>query len=248
MNIPTNIPNYNAIQIIERDGTLRVSSREVAANFGRLHRDVLKAIRNLECSADFGMRNFAQTPYVDPQNGQTYQMYEMTRDGFTFLVMGFTGKNAAEWKEKYISAFNAMEVALRKAAVPAETIEQIERSFGIMRMLAAKVTGIETAIGGLAASAAGQGYYVQGKTSGEVWAQYNLPKLKSGSLWLGNRLAEMGCQLDDCRSARLGLNSARMFDPDKAEACMKNGLLHKARLYCSERMGQDKLALIGGGA
>lgn len=248
MNIPTNTPNYNAIQIMERDGTLRVSSRQVAANFGKRHDNVVRAIQNIECSDEFSLLNFEETPYVDPQNGQTYQMYEMTRDGFAFLVMGFTGKGAAAWKEKYIAAFNAMEEGLRKELVPAATIEQVERVFGIARMLAAKVTSIETTVGGLANSVGGQGVYVQGRTSGEVWSQYGLPKLKNGSLWLGNRLSEMGCQLDNCRSARLGLNSARMFDPDKADACMKNGLLHKARLYCSERMGQSKLALIGGGA
>lgn len=73
---------------------------------------MLLEIRNLDCSDEFARLNFQHTPYTDPQNGQTYHMYEMTRDGFTFLVMGFTGKDAAHWKENYIAAFNAMEQRL----------------------------------------------------------------------------------------------------------------------------------------
>ena len=55
---------------------------------------------------------FYKTEYVHEQNGQTYPMYLMNRDGFTLLAMGFTGKAALEWKIKYIAAFNAMEQQL----------------------------------------------------------------------------------------------------------------------------------------
>ena len=49
---------------------------------------------------------FFKTTYTHPQNGQTYPLYLMNRDGFSLLVMGFTGKSALEWKIKYINAFN----------------------------------------------------------------------------------------------------------------------------------------------
>lgn len=140
-------------------------------------------------------------------------------------------------------------------AIPTEVVDQIERTNGICRMLAHKVTAIETnmratttALATVAAAvhSASPGVYVEGKTSGQIWSAHNLPPLKNAPRWLGNRLAEMGCQLDDCRTARLGMRGARMFDPDKAEACMKNGLLHKAKVYASDRMGQGRLTLIGG--
>lgn len=68
---------------------------------------------------------FCKTTYVHQQNGQPYPMYLMTRDGFTLLAMGFTGKSALEWKLKYINAFNQMEAHIReqgvtKAMTPAE--------------------------------------------------------------------------------------------------------------------------------
>lgn len=91
------------------DGTPKADSRTVAEVFNKRHDDVLRAIRNLDCSDEFRARNFAETPYVHPQNHRTYNIYEMTRDGFTFLAMGFTGTKAALWKESYIEAFNKLE-------------------------------------------------------------------------------------------------------------------------------------------
>ena len=87
-----------------------------AEHFGKLHKDVLRAIRNLECSAEFNGRNFAPVDYID-EKGEPRPMYRITRDGFAFLAMSFTGKEAARWKEAYIDAFNAMEAKLRELYV-----------------------------------------------------------------------------------------------------------------------------------
>jgi len=87
----------------------------VAEKFGKRHDTVLRKIRELEIPKDFALRNFAETSYLD-QQGKEQPVIEMTRDGFTFLAMGFTGKKAAEWKIKYISAFNSMEEVLRRQA------------------------------------------------------------------------------------------------------------------------------------
>ena len=102
-----------AIQVIQNNGQLVVSSREVASNFGKDHRHVLEAIRNLQGSmstAEFSAL-FYQSDYK-ASNGKTNPEYLMNRDGFSLLVMGFTGKEALEWKLKYINAFNMMEKRL----------------------------------------------------------------------------------------------------------------------------------------
>ncbi|WP_455758865.1 Rha family transcriptional regulator [Phocaeicola coprocola] len=88
------------------------SSLQVAEYFGKNHKDVLKAIRELDCSTEFNGRNFAPVKYKDAK-GEYRPMYYMTRDGFTYLAMGFTGKIAAQFKEAYIKAFNEMEDTLR---------------------------------------------------------------------------------------------------------------------------------------
>ena len=105
--------------IVEADyGGMFTTSLIVAQAFEKEHKDVLKAISNLECSEEFSRRNFAHTPYVHPQNGQTYPAFRLTRDGFAFLAMGFTGKRAAVWKEKFLEAFNAMERRLTAGPLP----------------------------------------------------------------------------------------------------------------------------------
>lgn len=100
-------------QLVHQSGDrLIVTTLEISNHFGKRHDDVLKAIKNLECSQEFSRRNFAGTSYNDSQN-KPRPMYEITRDGFTFLCMGFTGPQAAVWKERYIEAFDQMEDALR---------------------------------------------------------------------------------------------------------------------------------------
>ena len=95
-----------------------VSSRQVAEHFGKEHRNVKRDIERL--IAETGMLKNEQTPemfqkstYIHEQNKQEYPMYLMNRDGFTLLVMGFSGKEALKWKIKYIEAFNSMEQRLK---------------------------------------------------------------------------------------------------------------------------------------
>lgn len=100
----------------------------VAETFGKNHKDVLRDIRNLDCSEEFGQRNFAHTPYVHEQNGQEYHKYLITQDGFSFLVMGYTGKEAARFKETYINEFNRMRDELNKPqfTFPQTKVEALE--------------------------------------------------------------------------------------------------------------------------
>lgn len=90
------------------------TSLRVSEAFGRRHADVLKTIENLSCSAMFTSANFFA--HVEPIKAgaviRDSKVYEMTKDGFIFLVMGFTGAKAAATKEAYIAAFNMMEQAL----------------------------------------------------------------------------------------------------------------------------------------
>ncbi len=83
------------------------TSLMVAKRFNKNHRDVLRAIKKLDCSNDFTERNFALSEYIDG-TGRKLPMYRMTKNGFVFLVMGFTGKQAAQFKESYINAFDEM--------------------------------------------------------------------------------------------------------------------------------------------
>lgn len=104
-----------------RDGGARVSSLDIARHFGRAHKDVLRSIDRLmeETGPDFGRRNFAPSSYLNEQSKE-FRCFDVTRDGFSMLVMGFTGAEATRWKVLYIEAFNAMEAEISAFRAPLE--------------------------------------------------------------------------------------------------------------------------------
>jgi Rha family phage regulatory protein len=97
--------------VVYSGSRLITTSLKISQYFGRDHKSVLRAIENLECSEEFNRRNFALVGYSDGK-GEARPSYDITRDGFTFLAMGFTGAEAAKWKERYIHAFNKIEAEL----------------------------------------------------------------------------------------------------------------------------------------
>ena len=107
-------------KIVEIDERGMFTTSLIVANvFEKEHKNVLRDIENLECSSMFNELNFEPVEYKDAK-GEMRPAYRMTRDGFAFLAMGFTGKKAAAWKERFLEAFNAMEAALRRRAESVE--------------------------------------------------------------------------------------------------------------------------------
>lgn len=99
----------NLVEI--KNNQVVVSSRDVAENFGKQHKNVLRAIDDLVAQNSATQNMFKEQ--VREYHGQDFRYYYMNRDGFSLLVMGFTGKKALEWKIKYINAFNSMEKKLK---------------------------------------------------------------------------------------------------------------------------------------
>ncbi|MGG1441365.1 phage regulatory protein/antirepressor Ant [Brevibacillus laterosporus] len=103
-------------------GKVITDTRIVAETFSKEHRRVMQDIRDLNCSKEFRQHNFVLSSYRSQQNKELPK-YNMTRDGFTFLVMGYTGKEAARFKEDYIRAFNQMEQQLALVSTPSYMID-----------------------------------------------------------------------------------------------------------------------------
>lgn len=97
-----------------------VSSLDVAETFGKEHKNILRDIEELNCSEEFRGLNFELSKYSVENNKRSYPMYYMTRDGFTILVMGYTGEKAMWFKEAYIKQFNAMEKAIQGKLIERE--------------------------------------------------------------------------------------------------------------------------------
>lgn len=110
----------NLVEI--KNNQVITSSRKVAEVFGKNHYDVLESIENITKTENSVLAFFHKTTYQVPGNFKEYPEYLMNRDGFSLLVMGFTGKKALQWKLKYIEEFNKMEKTLLQQAKPIVTL------------------------------------------------------------------------------------------------------------------------------
>lgn len=107
-----------------KEGKVIVSSRVIAEKFDKRHSDVLEKIYGLIeqiQATEFSARYFLESEYIDLK-GEKRKECLLTRDGFSLLVMGFTGQKALEWKLKYIDAFNEMEKELEHRRQQSEEV------------------------------------------------------------------------------------------------------------------------------
>lgn len=118
---------HKDIVVIKKDGELVVTSRQIAEDFEKNHADVVTKIegkvrpngrsevgliQGIIDSGEIPKNYFIEDSYLDSY-GRKQKEYLLTRDGFSLLVMGFTGSKALQWKLKYIEAFNKMEQAIK---------------------------------------------------------------------------------------------------------------------------------------
>ncbi len=118
----------------QNEEVLTTTSRQVAEVFEKEHKNVLQSIDNLIMQLEYAENSahlFIRTEYTQEQNKQKYPEYLITRDGFSLLIMGFTGDKALQWKLKYIQAFNEMEKELQRIYKERQQWE-IERAKGVV--------------------------------------------------------------------------------------------------------------------
>ena len=105
----------NLVAVVE-NGALMTTSIKVAEAFGKRHTHVLDKIQTLSCSPEFASANFSAHEEIIKAGAvqRASKFWNMTKDGFMFLVMGFTGTKAAAIKEAYIAEFNRMADELHR--------------------------------------------------------------------------------------------------------------------------------------
>jgi Rha family phage regulatory protein len=139
----------NSIILSQDDGIVTADSREIADHFEKEHRHVLRDIDTLkEDVPNFGQM-FLAGIYLDSY-GREQRKYDMTRDGFSLLAMGFTGSKALSWKLAYIKAFNALEA---KAKTPRSAAEQLLAQAQLMVDAERRLTALEDRVDRVAAVA-----------------------------------------------------------------------------------------------
>lgn len=114
----------------------RTNSRLVADTFDKQHKDVLRAMDTiLERKPELRGRNFAPTEEQVGSGGaptRSVRFFEMDRDGFCLVAMGFTGEKALEWKLAFIEAFNTLEHYVREDVDEQPVAEAQELDFDAM--------------------------------------------------------------------------------------------------------------------
>jgi len=102
----------NELVLTNTSGQNVTTSLIIAEIFCKMHKNVLSDIEKLDCSQEFNQLNFQPISYIDSMNREQ-KAYELTKDGFSFLVMGYSGNKAAQFKERFISEFNKREMMLK---------------------------------------------------------------------------------------------------------------------------------------
>lgn len=107
----------NSVSIINNDGALVVSSREISVNFNKKHDVILREIENIKKQigeSENWKELFVEGVYEDEQDKRLYKEYLITHEGFNLLITSFTEKADLKWKFEYMKAFNELEAALIK--------------------------------------------------------------------------------------------------------------------------------------
>ncbi|MDU3526587.1 ORF6C domain-containing protein [Clostridium sp.] len=133
------------ISILNQDGQLVVTSRQIAGDFDKRHADVLERIEELIKTEKSVMTMFIESSYK-AGTGKPYKEYLITRDGFSLLVMGFTGSKALTWKLKYIEAFNKMEEHIKGQAI---NIPKLSKELQAILMLDEKTVEMDNRLSNL---------------------------------------------------------------------------------------------------
>jgi Rha family phage regulatory protein len=235
----------NEIVNITSGSGLTMSSLEIAAYAGKRHLHVLRDIRKMLRDLEEGETKFGST-YFDGQ-GKEHPAFNLPKRETLILVSGYDVRMRAKIIDRWAELENAVAAASATNGIVTELAAEVRSAIGgITKGIVHKeLTEIIPALV-RAELSANTMLLRSGRTSGELWERAGLPKLKNAPTWLGNRLAEMGCGIEHGGRVEVGGRKYRLFDPDKAEICLRNGLLHKAKVYASERMGQGKLRLIKG--
>ncbi|MCL2598140.1 MAG: Rha family transcriptional regulator [Paludibacter sp.] len=134
--------NQNELVSYSND-QLVTNSLLVAQKFNKKHFHVLNAVKNLINSHEKSCQLFVSTSYID-ESGKANQLYIMNRDGFSLLVMGFTGKDALNFKLEFIEAFNKMEKQIKEAVKPLSSAEMFLQNAQLMVEHDKRIASVES--------------------------------------------------------------------------------------------------------
>ena len=131
--------------VIMHDSQAVTTSLKVAESFRKAHRNVLASIKNFTAENSAVKNMFVESTYIN-RRGQEQPMFYMNRDGFSLLVMGFTGNKALQFKLQYIEAFNRMEQLIKEEALTQTPEEKLKLTMEAATHLDQRLSTVEDEI------------------------------------------------------------------------------------------------------
>ena len=232
--------------VFERGGVIYANSQDVAAFFGKDHKHVLRDVRALiELRPDWGGSNFGLSSYLSEQNKEL-PCFEMTRSGFSVLVMGFTGGDALTFKIKYDEQFCAMERALRNRAAGFAIPQTLSEA---LRLAADQADTIERQKSVIEAGKPKTDFYDRYANADGLYGLQNAARVLGqspnkfvGTLKQGYLFYQGGALIPKVEYRERGIFEVKATDVD-GKARFQTYVTPKGIQYFAKKLGADQLPL-----
>lgn len=230
----------NEIVNITHGTALTMSSLEVAGLTGKRHDNIIRDIRSM--SRELGLSlSFEEK---SSGNGRPLTVVNLPKRESLILVTGYSVQARAIIIDRWMELEAAVASSTNGNGVVTELAADVRNAIGgiVKGIIHKEMT--ETIPSLVSARLAEQSYLLRrGKTAGQIWRDHGFPRIRV-TCWFSNRLSEMGCQIEGEGRGELGLMTAKLFDPDKADLWLRNGGRALVEQYVRERQGQKKLRLV----
>ncbi|KQO86070.1 hypothetical protein ASF33_05355 [Methylobacterium sp. Leaf92] len=236
----TNLTTLPEILVVEREGEPRARDIDIAERLGfKQPRDIRKILaRHRGALEGFGPVVVFETSY----RGQKAEEWHLNEEQALYAATVSDAPNAPAVRAMLIRTF----VAWRRGHLEAAPFDMKAVGGMVKGILTRQLAEVVPSM--IAAELATRTMMIRrGKTAGQIWKEHGFPPIRLGG-WFSNRLRAMKCEIEGGGCGELGLSTARLYDPDKASAWLRNGGRMMVERKIAERKGQGALRLVGGHA
>ncbi|GEL44189.1 hypothetical protein MEX01_47800 [Methylorubrum extorquens] len=238
----TNLTTLPEILVVEREGEPRARDIDIAERLGLARpRNIRKLIENNRAE----LEAFGPIPLLREAKagkGRPEEVYLLNEEQSLLVATLSSAPNAPAVRAMLIRTF----VAWRRGHLDAPAFDMRAVGGMVKGILARQLAEVIPSM--IVAELSTRTMMIRrGKTAGQIWKEHGFPPIRLGG-WFSNRLRAMKCEIEGGGCGELGLSTARLYDPDKADAWLRNGGRMMVERKIAERKGQGALRLVGGHA
>lgn len=233
----------NDLSNITNAPALTMSSLEIAGLTGKRHLHILRDVRKMLMELGLEETNFGSF-YFGGQ-GKKEPCFNLPKRETLILVSGYSTELRARIVDRWIELETAVAAATSTTGTVTNLAAEVRSAIGgiVKGIVHKEFSEVIPAL--VRSELASQSLsFRRGKTAGQIWRDHGFPRIRVTS-WFSNRLSAMDCQIDGGGRGELGVNTAKLFDPDKADKWLRNGGRALVEEYITRRLGQGCLQLLG---